>query len=316
MAITTGRAPHADIPRCLICASEDVEFWTKAQDGEYMTSADSFNLYRCRQCDVLFIDPVPTDRLSEIYPQNYYSFVAQKKSLVNDVKKWLDGRMFRGIMNTIPGKELSVLDVGGGSGWELSIVRNADPRVAFSQVVDFDPAAAELAKENGHEYFCGRIEEFNTSRKFDFILMLNLIEHVENPVEILRKAASMLSPGGRILIKTPNFDSLDARLFRHANWGGYHCPRHWVIFREESFGRVAAHAKLRNIRFSYTQGAPFWTASTLFWLHQRNMVSITRERPVMYHPLFSPLAALFAAFDLLRKPLARTSQMFIVLGHA
>ncbi len=303
-------------PRCLLCSSPDIEAWTTAQDAEYLTSMDRFSLYRCRTCDVLFIHPVPLNRLQEIYPANYYSFVSQKKSLARDLKEWLDARMFRRILREIPGTSLRVLDVGGGSGWELNIVRNADARVKVTQVVDMDEGAAGHARANGHEYFCGRIEEYKTTQVFDLALALNLIEHVDDPLTILQKLRSMLAPDGRILIKTPNFRSLDERLFRHHNWAGYHCPRHWVIFTQESLSRLAAQAGLRVVEFSYTQGAPFWSASTLFMLERLGLVSITKERPVMYHPLFAPLGGVFAAFDLLRKPFARTSQMFFVLGHA
>ena len=214
----------------------------------------------------------------------------------------------------MPGEALNALDVGGGSGWELSIARECDPRIRLTQVVDFDPDAAELARINGHEYFCGRIEEFQTDKKFDFVLMLNLIEHVEHPFEILKKIESLLTPSGRILIKTPNYDSLDARLFRNSNWGGFHCPRHWVLFTKESFYEIASRASLNVVEFSYTQGAPFWASSTLFWMERRGWVRISKERPVMYHPLFSLLGVFFAAFDFARKPFSKTSQMFVVLG--
>ena len=34
-------------------------------------------------------------------------------------------------------------------------------------------------------------------------------------------------------MKTPNVEGLDAKLLRHRNWGGYHAPRHWVLFTPE-----------------------------------------------------------------------------------
>jgi len=41
---------------------------------------------------------------------------------------------------------------------------------------------------------------------------------VRDPVAVLQKMSGMLAPDGLILIKTPNYDSLDARIFRHRNW--------------------------------------------------------------------------------------------------
>ena len=307
--------PAPKPPSCLSCGSTDAEVWATAKDLEYKTSDDVFTLHRCRACGVLFIDPVPRHRLAEIYPPNYYSFVEQKSGLVNSVKEFLDGRFFGKIFRSLPGETLNALDVGGGSGWQLNVLRKIEPRIALTQVVDIDPNAAGLARSNGHEYFCGKIEDFQTDKKFDLVLLLNLIEHVENPFAVLSKIRELLSPTGCILIKTPNYDALDARMFRNANWGGYHCPRHWVIFTRPSFTDLTLRAGLKVRSCSFTQGAPFWTTSVLFWLDKKGIASVTRSRPAMYHPLFYPLAGLFAAFDFARKPFSKTSQMFFVLGR-
>lgn len=302
-------------PACLACGSTSSEKYATAWDAEYLTTDERFTLYRCNDCGVLFIDPVPSDRLSEIYPSNYYSFASPRESVVHRIKGWLDGRLFGRLLKKIPGESLSVLDVGGGAGWQLDIVRGIDPRVKFTQVVDFDPGAEEVARQHGHEYFCGRIEDFETDRTFDFVLLLNLIEHVADPFAILEKVRSMLSPHGLVLVKTPNYESLDARIFRHRNWGGYHSPRHWVLFTKESFERIAARAGLKFREFAYTQGAPFWTISTLFWLADKGLITVTKDRPAIYHPLYPLLGGISAGFDFIRAPFSKLSQMFIVLGR-
>jgi len=312
---SVGPSPRVPEPICLACGARGATLWASAQDVEYHTSAESFAFYRCGACSALFIDPVPVDRLSEIYPASYYSYAEPRKSLVHAVKSFLDRRFFRSILARVPGSALRALDVGGGAGWELSTIRDTDPRFTETLVVDLDPNAAELAAANGHGYFCGRIEDFETDQRFDLVLLLNVIEHVRDPVRVLEKVRSLLSPNGVALLKTPNYDALDARLFRNQSWAGYHCPRHWVLFTKESFTRAAERAGLEVRTAAYTQGAPFWAASTLAWLARRRLVRVSRERPVVYHPLFGPLAALFAAFDFARRPFAKTSQMFFVLGR-
>lgn len=152
-----------------------------------------------------------------------------RRNFVTRVKEWLDQRSLKSLLESLPGKDLKVLDIGGGSGWLAGLVRKVDPRVSLTQVVDLDDAARSLAEQSGHRYFCGRIEEFVTDERYDVILMLNLIEHVSDPRSVLLKAKGLLASTGRLYIKTPNFRSLDASLFRHANWGGYHCLRHFVI---------------------------------------------------------------------------------------
>ena len=302
--------------KCLACDGSRIAPWSTARDIEYLSTSDAFDYVRCGDCGALSIASVPRDRLGEIYPETYYSFSGGKLSPVERVKQWLDRRLFRKLLSDIPGDRLAALDVGGGTGWLLSQARAVEPRLTRTAVVDLDAKAEAEAVAQGHEFHLGRIEEFNSNARFDLILLLNLIEHVEDPVAVLGKMRDLLAPGGRILVKTPNHDSLDARLFRHRSWGGYHCPRHWVIFTPESFARAAGAAGLDVERTQLTQGAPFWAVSIMELLSRRGLARVDRDRPMCRHPLFGPLLGLFAAFDILRAPFGRTSQMFIHLKAA
>ncbi len=306
--------PAATVPaECLSCGSVDVIPWATAHDVEYRAVPESFDYVACRACGSLSIVDPPRDRLSEIYPANYYSFAGGAASPVERIKQWLDRRQFRKLFSGVNGGSLSALDVGGGAGWLLTTARSVEPRLHETMVVDIDAGAEQNARAAGHDFFLGPVETLETNRRFDVIFLLNLIEHVADPVAVLAKMRSLLAPGGVVFVKTPNHDSLDARLFRHRSWGGLHCPRHWVIFTPESFARAAGAAGLRVVHSTLTQGAPFWTVSALDWLARRKLVRITAERPMVAHPLFGPLSALFAALDLLRAPISRTSQMFVTL---
>jgi 2-polyprenyl-3-methyl-5-hydroxy-6-metoxy-1,4-benzoquinol methylase len=302
---------------CPICNGTNTTPHAVAEDIEYFTSAQKFSYNRCNDCAVLFVSPMLYDRLDEIYPKNYYSFVpAGATGLVQRVKQALDRRMFRAVTRQIPGEKLAALDIGGGSGWLLDAVKAVEPRVTTTQVVDIDPGAKAAAERAGHRYFLGTVEQFESEEKYDLILMLNLIEHVRRPDEVLAKARSLLTPHGLLLIKTPNYDALDAKIFRHRSWGGYHAPRHFVLFDRHSFARVAKNQGLQVKSFAYAQGAPFWTVSVLNELRLLGLVKISRERPSIYHPLVPLFQALFAGLDILRRPLARLSQMIFVLERA
>ena len=77
----------------------------------------------------------------------------------------------------------------------MSSLRTIDPRIAHTAIVDLDQKAGESARRQGHEYFCGRFEDYALpAGLFDVILMLNLIEHVDNPGELLRRAHDLLTP--------------------------------------------------------------------------------------------------------------------------
>ncbi|MCX6317383.1 MAG: class I SAM-dependent methyltransferase [Bacteroidetes bacterium] len=300
-------------PTCPVCQSAHTQLWSKAPDYEYFSVRGAYNYYHCPDCSTIFIDPVPVELLKQIYPPNYYSFVNKGKNILVRLKEWLDKRFFKKILRRLPGESLSVLDVGGGTGWMLDVLKKTDARITYTQSVDIDEKARTEAEAKGHAYFEGTIEAFETTRKFDLILMLNLVEHVASPLAVLQKAETLLNPGGVIVIKTPNHDSWDARIFKHSYWGGLHSPRHWVIFSEKSFRLLLRSTGLDVQQLSYTQGAPFWAFSIIAALYRKKWVRINAERPIIFHGLFAPVSALFAVFDFIRRPFAKTSQLFIIL---
>ena len=301
------------MPVCPVCQNLQTTLWSSAEDFEYHTSDKVYNYFSCNRCSSIFIDPIPIAELNAIYPANYYSFVSTRKNVVVHIKEWLDKQHFKRLLKYITCNEIKVLDVGGGTGWLAHALKKTDSRVVLTQIVDIDEKAKVIAEANGHLYFKGILEEFETAEKYHLILMLNLIEHVSDPLAVLQKASSMLSPQGIILIKTPNTISWDAQLFKSTYWGGLHCPRHWVIFSERSFRMLLMKTVLKVENLYYTQGGPFWAFSIIVWLYKNKLVTVTAERPVIFHPLFPLVSAAAALLDFIRRPFSKTSQMFIVL---
>lgn len=298
---------------CPVCSSINTNLWSVARDYEYFSTSKDYHYFQCTNCYSIFIDPVPIDELMTIYPSNYYSFVPGKKNIVVRVKEWLDKKHFEKILKDIPAKKISVLDVGGGTGWLAGLIKDIDKRVEHTQIVDIDKQAKKIALANGHSYFEGMLENFDTAEKYHLVLMLNLIEHVSDPLKVMHKASSLLAAGGVILIKTPNTRCRDARLFKNTYWGGLHAPRHWVIFSEKSFRHMVSITDLKIDQLKYTQGAAFWAFSIITWLYKKRMVRISAIRPIVFHPLFPMLSGLFAAVDFVRRLFGKTAQMFIVL---
>ena len=83
---------------------------------------------------------------------------------------------------------------------------------AFEHVTVVDGAQAFLdrlserypAVRTVHSLF----EEFTTDEVFDAIVMGHVLEHVESPSDILRRARSWLAPGGRLMAAVPNAHSV------------------------------------------------------------------------------------------------------------
>jgi 2-polyprenyl-3-methyl-5-hydroxy-6-metoxy-1,4-benzoquinol methylase len=300
--------------QCPVCGSRESGIFAHARDVEYYTSDKSYSYLSCGQCGSIYLQSPPADRLNEIYPANYYSYETSQQltSLPDRIKSHLDARLFRKLIRLLPNDDLRVLDVGGGSGWLLSLIRSVPPRVKSTHEVDIQERARPAAESAGHVYHSCRIEEFSSEESFDLILLLNLIEHVTDPGAVLVAMRKLLSPHGLILIKTPNVDTLDCRLFRNHNWGGFHCPRHFVLFNRQSIMDLGQRCGLRVEKINYTQGAPQWAASVLGWLGLRGWARVSADRPLYQNRLYPYLCGLFAMFDFLRSPFMPTAQMFVV----
>ena len=301
---------------CPVCGGDRHQLHAHATDVEYFTTPETFAYRRCSGCGVLFIDPLPLARLQEIYPPSYYSYHEGSRGLVWRIKAALDARFYRQVLARIDAAQVDVLDVGGGTGVQIDAVRSVEPRFRSGHVVDLDPRGGEVARARGYRFSLCRFEDLPAGPAAHLILMLNLIEHVADPRAVLAAGAARLAPGGRIIVQTPNHDSWDARLFRHDGWGGYHCPRHWILFDEPAFRKLAEDCGLTVDRLDFTQGAPFWAVSIVNAMRRRGWVTVGRERPVFYHPLYRVCLPVFAAVDILRAPFARTSQMLAVLRRS
>jgi hypothetical protein len=71
-----------------------------------------------------------------------------------------------------------------------------------------------------------------------------VLEHYEQPVELLELMRSHLEPGGRIFIEVPNVRSRWARIAGDY-WTGWYVPRHFTHFAFDSLRQACESAGLQ-----------------------------------------------------------------------
>lgn len=106
---------------------------------------------------------------------------------------------------------LNVLDVGSGYGF-MRIPYEENGHVTTG--IEISDYAAEIAKrEYKLETIVGDISALPKGNEFDLILCFDIIEHIEKPRQFIKQVSEKLKSGGYLVIRTPNLQSLEAKVF-------------------------------------------------------------------------------------------------------
>lgn len=100
----------------------------------------------------------------------------------------------------------SVLDIG--SGWGGPLILFAEKFGIVGEGLDLSENNIELARKNANERMMGEkvsfclcdAEKYETSRQYDFIIMIDSFVHIKNKRKVLNKCNQMLAKNGKILI--------------------------------------------------------------------------------------------------------------------
>lgn len=265
---------------CPICRSSSRTFLYKAFDHEYLSVKQSFPFNKCKKCEVIYLSPRPNIKALEIiYPENYNNFSsATNSSYVKKISNYLQKiRIKRQITHYIKVEDFSILDVGCGNGFYLDSILDAFPK-AKTFGIEQNTNASVIASRR-HRIFNGLVEEYKSKRKFDLIILNHVIEHVENPIDLVRKLSNFLSNEGLLIISTPNIDSLQAKLFGKY-WGGIHAPRHWTIFSIKTIKRLASISNFSVVEIKELPINIFWLWSLHSLFHNNYKIFANKY----FHP--------------------------------
>lgn len=310
--------PVFAVPACVVCGESRSTMIAQGHDYEMQTCANLWSVWKCVGCGASRLDPRPDlSALPVIYPSNYYSY-AMSDTLSPFVlwgKGVLDRWKFGGILRALQRPARSFLDVGCGDGHYLALM--AKSGVARDRIFGIELGASKKLRESGFSIFDGRVEECDSiaPNSLDLVTMFHVIEHVADPVLVLSRIHGWLSQDGILALETPNIDSLDARLFRRSWWGGYHFPRHWVLFDPVSIAKALEQAGLEVVSIRYQTGHSFWLYSFHHALRYNSRLPMPRLAR-LFDPLRSKvMLILFTALDIVRRAIGMKTSAMLILAR-
>ena len=219
--------PERIVTKCPLCGSDTEVKWTVdcSHNADYNSAFNPKRVWRyCADCHHIHAENYPEDLTAAIlshvdpeYVEPTPMFVPLCADILNEVMEYVDAI-------TPP----TILDVGFGAG---EMLMTADEMGMYCFGAEIRPEYRRLVKQllpSTAPYIEDNIGAFVGKDTFDIIILGDVIEHVQDPVGMLKDVVSMLSRNGALWISTPNFDSAMARMAgvldpmrgvcEHLNW--------------------------------------------------------------------------------------------------
>jgi len=231
--------------KCKICNSEDVKhmFFSKNTHGKNIQSGEEkFDLYECNKCKCIFISKLKVD--SEYYKKYYnlgYYGNKKDKSISNFLEKLLFSysmkRKEKMILDFFKNKtkKLKILDIGCGAG---NFLEKLDNKHFDKYGLEINQEGYKLCKNKGVKVINKEINKFDFKQeKFDVVTIWCVLEHINNPIETLKKIKEILTNNGILIFQIPNTGSMGFK-FGRQNWFHLDSPRHLVIYNKSSINEL------------------------------------------------------------------------------
>ena len=188
----------------------------------------------CGACGCLIQDPAPAPEVMAHYYKTLSNYTNVSRDGRPDVTAVAATQRQLALVHEFlkPGR---AYEVGCATGYMLSELKRFGWAVTGC---DPSPSAARIAVELwGIQIQIGKFDDlFHNSESVDLVLMLHVLEHVYDPVDILRKAANLLCKRGYLLVEVPC-------LIRPEMWGnGYFTFEHINMFSESTLIRCLSQA--------------------------------------------------------------------------
>lgn len=304
---------------CNLCGSDKYEVvYANLPDRLLQRREVTSTLVRCLCCGLIYQNPRPTlKEIGQHYPPEYEAYHYHSElNHQSTLSRWAAeyGIAKRRRYVTRYKRLGTLLDVGCGTGLFLKGMKQS----GCWELWGIEPSmqAAEVARQLGFRVFTATLQEVDLPEQyFDVVTLWDVIEHLHDPASALRQIANVLKPDGILVIRTPNFESWEARLFG-PYWSGLEPPRHLFVFTPRTLEAMLAKTGFRILHrdcrsggyMVFVRSVQFRLADTALGAQQKDVLI-----KVLRHPLMRTLTAPLFTFSSLG---LRGAQVVVVASRS
>jgi 2-polyprenyl-3-methyl-5-hydroxy-6-metoxy-1,4-benzoquinol methylase len=262
-------------PTCWICGSSDLRLAKKGNLDSALASSDfaitdsryglTTDIFRCQACG--FLECCNQQDVLGFYEQlEDHSYEEGWEQRSEQQKKLLSV-----LPAATPGKRL--LDIGAGAGM---LVDQAGQLGYAAEGVEPSEWLAGRARQRGLRVHRGTFPHPKTGGPYDVVTLVDVIEHVPNPVQLLASIRGILAPGGVALVVTPDAGSLAAKMLGWRWW-------HYRLAHIGYFSKSTLNAALQKAGLEVTRwGRPAWYFRGDYLFERALSYSPVRIRPAAW----------------------------------
>ncbi|MEI6576786.1 MAG: class I SAM-dependent methyltransferase [Bacteroidota bacterium] len=246
---------------CFLCGQSAV---LKHKKFPGYQEPNAFEIYHCQYCNTAFSLPRndSTKIYDRIYENNskvpgydrYWDYANNVSKCSNPLQYLADKEdtywaVKEALSITVEDKKLAkILEIGSGLGYlTYSLIR------AKYNVIGLDishTAVMNAINRFGDYFICEDLFNYAKlhSESFDIVILTEVIEHIDNPIDFLESINMLLKPNGRIIITTPNKSLYPKDII----WDTELPPVHCWWFSEDSIKYLSEriNASISLINFS------------------------------------------------------------------
>lgn len=161
-------------------------------------------ILRCTDCGMWYKALAPDESLDDAYGEEYAEKVGHTDYMEHRSTHEFFQKVLAHVDTTALAEPPRLLDIGAATGTFIEVAA----KLGYdAEGIDLSEGLVKIAQAKGRNVRQQDVNDLDQQDPYDIVTLLDLIEHVTDPVAILKSLYDNLKPGGQLVIFTPNHGS-------------------------------------------------------------------------------------------------------------